>query len=685
MLDYYDWYCRRITGVGELIALSPLTLLTFVSWRAGRAPHCSNGRWNVASGASFGRGEAPVLKDKRKKARKTQVKGKQTAYEARKEVKRDLVEKVKNLQKELGQLKFLLLVKQGEVDKATKRTETENGVLLEFIRKQHLVHAAMQAALTGHAVSGEKCITRLATYILTVSLLLCLAQQRRLNTLQPVQSVICLGTDQVERYNTLMTLKERQLANAERYLAARSRGLSPRSMYCQEECFDSAEGDYYVVRFETMFGCVAIREDNDFETSEFTQLRLVSATSAETIVESNSLLFSRFTSGDIDGEGSYGVMAADFVDFDALYPYRTNERVRRDGTTLAMVRSISSSDTKSPEVAVTRWTCLKIHQSLSRDAETEMKESSVCWGIPVKDLLSNSSFMGVQLSLPQVLNSSEQQTLQYNNPQDTHKRKQPIIAESFGRISELGIYCGGDDFLGSHMPVFPNRCWMHFFIVSPKETVLSSNSRTTSAERFMPLRRILEQDHRRIEVANSVLHEKTQHQHVTIAGMQSMLVSHMQSLSDLQPAQIVIRLGTDRAERRSTLMAMKDQKLREAKRFMTTWGQGLDTSSTFSQESQFEPLDGGSRYLSNRLVSSTKHGAVVESNSVIFSEYVEEPDGCYGIIAADFVDDDKLYPYRPEERIRRDTITAVLIRLASSDGKADQQDLVVVRDGPASD
>ncbi|KAG2837633.1 hypothetical protein PC116_g22169 [Phytophthora cactorum] len=211
------------------------------------------------------------MKDRRKKVRKTQVKGKQTAYEARKEVKRDLVEKVKNLQKELGQLKFRLL---------------------------HLVRAAMQAALTGHA-------------------------QRSLDTLEPVQSVICLGTDQVERYNTLMALKERQLANAERHLAARSRGLSPRSTYCQEECFDSAEGDYCVVRFETvpvwgahskevfdamlgsvlnqeiilseMFGCVAIHEDNDSETSEFTRLRLVTATSAETTVESYTLLFSRFS------------------------------------------------------------------------------------------------------------------------------------------------------------------------------------------------------------------------------------------------------------------------------------------------------------------------------------------------------------------------------------------------------
>ncbi|ETP33760.1 hypothetical protein F442_17762 [Phytophthora nicotianae P10297] len=224
---------------------------------------------------------------------------------------------------------------------------------------------------------------------------------------------------------------------------------------------------------------------------------------------------------------------------------------------------------------------------------------------------------------------------------------------------------------------------------------------------------------KRTEVANMVLQEKAQNQHVTIAGIQSMLVSRMQqSLSELQPTEIKIRLGTDRAERRTTLVAMKDQKLREAKRFMATWGQDLNTNSTFSQENQFESLDGGFsavrvdnapirgttvravfdaiiQSMQNaeiliselfgsitiredtdfeaadisqiRLVSSTKHGAVVESNSVIFSEYVEESDGCYGIIAADFVDDDKLYPYRPEERIRRDTITAVLIRQAPDD------------------
>ncbi|KAG1689825.1 hypothetical protein DVH05_001859 [Phytophthora capsici] len=229
----------------------------------------------------------------------------------------------------------------------------------------------------------------------------------------------------------------------------------------------------------------------------------------------------------------------------------------------------------------------------------------------------------------------------------------------------------------------------------------------------------------RTEAANSVMQEIAQNQHVTIAGMQSMLVAHMQqSFSALHPTQKVIKLSADRAERQRTLMAMKEQKLREAKRFITAWGRELDANSTFSQENHFESPSGGlsvirvdnaplsgttvrvvfdaiiqamqnaeiliselfgsitiredtdfnaSDISQIRLVSSTTHGAVVESNSVIFSEVVDGPDGSYGIIAADFVDEDELYPYRTNERVRRDTITIVLIKNAPSCGKDEQQ------------
>ncbi|KAL3667300.1 hypothetical protein V7S43_007530 [Phytophthora oleae] len=206
-------------------------------------------------------------------------------------------------------------------------------------------------------------------------------------------------------------------------------------------------------------------------------------------------------------------------------------------------------------------------------------------------------------------------------------------------------------------------------------------------------------------------------------------LSQQQSFSALHPTQKVIKLSADRAERQRTLMAMKNQKLREAKRFITAWSQGLDTNSTFSQENHFEPFGGGfsvirvdnapipgttvravfdaiilsmqnaeiliselfgsitiredtdfnaSDISQIRLVSSTTHGAVVESNSVIFSEYVDGPDGGYGIIAADFVDEDELHPYRTDERVRRDTITIVMIKNAPSCGKTSDEQGVVV-------
>ncbi|KAG6612768.1 Serine protease [Phytophthora cinnamomi] len=214
---------------------------------------------------------------------------------------------------------------------------------------------------------------------------------------------------------------------------------------------------------------------------------------------------------------------------------------------------------------------------------------------------------------------------------------------------------------------------------------------------------------RRTEAANSVLHESAREQHVAIAGIQGMLVSHMQqTLSSLHPTHSFIRLGTDRVERRATLMAMKGQKLREAKRFVEAWDQDLDTESTVSQENRFESLDGGfsvvrfdnaplpsttvkavfdaiTHSMQNaeiiiselfgsitiredtefeaadisqlRLVSSTSHGATVESNSVVFAEFVDTPEECFGIVVADFVDADELYPYRPAERKMTKSVT----------------------------
>ncbi|GMF54093.1 unnamed protein product [Phytophthora fragariaefolia] len=232
---------------------------------------------------------------------------------------------------------------------------------------------------------------------------------------------------------------------------------------------------------------------------------------------------------------------------------------------------------------------------------------------------------------------------------------------------------------------------------------------------------------KRTEATNSVLQELALQQHASIAGLQGMLASQMQkSLSLSNPTHIAIQLVAGHAERRATLVAMKKRKLHEAKRFITAWCQQLHTIASFSQENVIESLDGGfsvvrfdntplpgtsvrgafnaiiyamqnvdiiiselfgsitiredtdfsaSDIFQIRLASSTSHGATVESNSVVFSELVDGPDECYGIVAADFVDADDLYPYLPTERVRRDTVTIVLIR--SSPADVDSQAAVV--------
>ncbi|KAG7375367.1 hypothetical protein PHYBOEH_002758, partial [Phytophthora boehmeriae] len=325
-------------------------------------------------------------------------KKRKTAYAIRKERRQALEGRVEHMQKELAELKFRLLVQQGEVTRANKSTQAANAVLHEFIQDHHLKLASVQTMLTGNV-------------------------QRSLDTLQPAQSVIRLGKGQQERYDTLMALKDQKLIDAERYLTVRSLGLDPKAPYCQEERFNSPNGDYVYVRFENipargttiktmfdaikgnilnaemvlseMFGSITIREDSDFDNKECSQIRLISSTSTGATVESNTILFSKFVE---DNDGGYGVIAADFVDVDELHSYRTEQYLRRDATTIVLVHSASKRATHSVvkpteatqtlingehEFVVTRYSWLKLHRSktcVSRDPDQELKESSMCYG-----------------------------------------------------------------------------------------------------------------------------------------------------------------------------------------------------------------------------------------------------------------------------------------------------------------
>lgn len=88
----------------------------------------------------------------------------------------------------------------------------------------------------------------------------------------------------------------------------------------------------------------------------------------------------------------------------------------------------------------------------------------------------------------------------------------------------------------------------------------------------------------------------------------------------------------------------------------------------------------------NRLVSLTGKGLRMESNTVVFSDYFDATgpgqQDDYGLIVAEFVDEDEMHPYRPAERIRKDVNTVMEVRSCtrhSNQSEVDENVVVLTR------
>ncbi|GMF30358.1 unnamed protein product [Phytophthora fragariaefolia] len=239
----------------------------------------------------------------------------------------------------------------------------------------------------------------------------------------------------------------------------------------------------------------------------------------------------------------------------------------------------------------------------------------------------------------------------------------------------------------------------------------------------------------------AVLREAVQEQHLVPARAQAMLASHsQQSRFRVHPTETKIRLGTDKLERMRTLHALKAPKLQEARRFLEERMRGLSPTTPYFQEERYDTPDGdyciarfdvtpfrgangvqevfealqqavfnaeiiisessghitireddalGDENLSHmRYVSQSPHGIPLETNLVLFSDCNQfegmdtglAENGRYALMASDFVDEDERFPYRPLERIRRDstTVTMVTSYRDSSVGSEGKGELVVV-------
>ncbi|OWY95682.1 hypothetical protein PHMEG_00034250 [Phytophthora megakarya] len=274
-------------------------------------------------------------------------KKRKATHTIRKEEKQALELEIEKLQKELEILKFKTIVDNGQ-DANESRRKAKSAVLREAIQEQHLVLAKAQALLAGHS------------------------QQSRYR-LHPTEIDIRLGRDKDERMKVLSALRGPKLQQARNFLLERMKGLSPTAPYFQEERYDTTEGDYCIARFDvTPFrgakgvhevfaelqkavfnaeiiisessGNITIREDDDLGDENLSHMRFVSRTPHGVDFETNLVLFSDWTQYQDGGtgfaeNGRCAIMASDFVNEDERYPYRPNERIRRDSTTATMVTS----------------------------------------------------------------------------------------------------------------------------------------------------------------------------------------------------------------------------------------------------------------------------------------------------------------------------------------------------------
>ncbi|ETI35189.1 hypothetical protein F441_18295 [Phytophthora nicotianae CJ01A1] len=348
-----------------------------------------------------------------KPAKKKRIyKKRKATHTIRKEEMQTLEKEIEMLQKELEMLKLKTMVEQGNESQSDKKRRAKTAVLREAVQEQHLVLARAQAMVAGHS---QQCLYRV----------------------HPTEMRICLGRDKDDRMRTLSALRGPKLNEARRFLMERMQGLSPTAPYFQEERYDTMDGDYCIARFDvTPFrgakggvqevfaalqqavfnaeiiisessGNITIREDDELGDENLSHMRFVSQSSLGIQLETNLVLFSDCAQYQTEDtrfaeNGRYAIMASDFVDQDERYPYRPNERIRRDSTTVTMVTSYRDSKGGEDElvVVVTRWALNIVRHpamTVSGQVLDELRNSHVRWA----DLMFNCVRQALGLPIAQ--------------------------------------------------------------------------------------------------------------------------------------------------------------------------------------------------------------------------------------------------------------------------------------------
>ncbi|KAG1690774.1 hypothetical protein DVH05_027823 [Phytophthora capsici] len=217
------------------------------------------------------------------------------------------------------------------------------------------------------------------------------------------------------------------------------------------------------------------------------------------------------------------------------------------------------------------------------------------------------------------------------------------------------------------------------------------------------------------QLYTKVLHNAVRKHQEAFVEIQSMMTAYAAcNIQAGSPIQRRIILSNDELSRRNALRAMKALKLQDAREFFNRRVSHVDPLKSMSEDYRFENDNGdywAVRFATsqfeaaksvkqvfdlvvyylcnieisvsekighltvredddnseegitqNCLTSQTGKGLHMESNTVVFSEYIGDKEDGYGLIVGDFVDEDERHPYRPAEQIRKDVNTVMEVR-----------------------
>ncbi|RLN75337.1 hypothetical protein BBJ28_00003207 [Nothophytophthora sp. Chile5] len=470
----------------------------------------------------------------------------------------------------------------------------------------------------------------------------------------PLQERIVLPNASEARQLALKALKAKKLADAERFLQLRRSNLDPCKALIEDQRYETENGDFCSTRFtamqfegvrsvkqvfdllifyfshmeisvsEKLDNLVTIRENDDDSDNGITQNRLVSTTTTRGMeMESNTVMFSHFCEReDIPGsDQGYGLITSDFVDEDERYPYRPDERVRKDVTGVMEVRTFKRhADTESTQeetvVVVTRW-----------EKEQLLEEMAI-----LNSKLADLKHQAIA-SWSEAGHTMQEKEEARKLLRDGIQQQQLRFIEFAGIMSEFTF---------------------------------------TNIQAGSPLQDTI------------FLKRERESRRQTLRGLKASKIQKGRHFLQLRrpsfdPRACVVegqRFETDSGDICSTRFTVTQfkgvQSVRQVFDLLLFYFCNIEIniSEKIGHITIREDDDNGSKsIIQNRLVSTTSRGVKMESNTIMFSQYFDDPgESEFGLIVVDFVDDDERHPYQPGRRVRKDVNAVMEVRECSRSG-----------------